>query len=127
MVRIRLTRMGSKFQPTYRIIVTDSRNARDSRPLETIGHYNPRTRPSTEVIQEDRALYWLSVGAQPSDSALNILTRNGTMARFERLRKGEAVEALVAEATANAQPLPSPRTNYPAPEAGQGKSKKDAK
>jgi small subunit ribosomal protein S16 len=119
--------MGSKFQPSYRIIVTDSRNARDARPLETIGHYNPRTRPSTEVIKEDRALYWLSVGAQPSESALNILTRNGTMARFERLRKGEAVEALVAEATANAQPLPSPRTNYPAPAAGEGKGKKDAK
>ncbi len=124
MVRIRLTRTGSKFQPSYRIIVTDSRRPRDTRPLETLGHYNPRTRPSTEVVKEDRALYWLSVGAQASESVANIFTRNGTMARLERLRKGESIEDLAAEAIANAKPLPSPRTNYPSPEAGQGKKSK---
>lgn len=127
MVKIRLTRIGSKFQPSYRLVVTDSRRQRDSRPLEVLGFYNPRTRPSTEVVKEDRVLYWLSVGAQPTESAQNILARVGTIARFERLRKGESIEALVAEAAANAKPLPSQRTNYPAPEAGKGNPKYSTK
>lgn len=123
MVRIRLTRVGSKFQPSYRIIVTDSRRPRDTRSIEVLGYYNPRTRPSTEVVDEERALYWLNVGAQPSDSVVNILKRTGTMGRFDRLRKGETVEALVAEAQANTPALPDQRTNYPAPVAGESKVK----
>ncbi|MEL6525641.1 MAG: 30S ribosomal protein S16, partial [Chloroflexota bacterium] len=79
MVRIRLTRVGSKKQPSYRIVVTDKRNARDSKSIENIGFYNPRTRPSTESIDEERALYWLSVGAQPSDAVNRILKRLGTL------------------------------------------------
>ncbi len=123
MVRIRLTRVGSKFQPSYRLIVTDSRSPRDTRAIEVLGYYNPRTRPSTEVVNEERALYWLSVGAQPSDSVVNILTRTGTMGRFDRLRKGEALETLVAEAQQSAPALPDQRTNYPAPAAGQSRIK----
>jgi small subunit ribosomal protein S16 len=124
MVKIRLTRTGSKFQASYRIIVTDSRRPRDTRPLEVLGFFNPRTRPSTEVVDEGRALYWLSVGAQPSESAENILKRLGTMDRFARMKKGESVETLVAEAAQTAKPLPDQRTNYPSPEAGATKSKK---
>lgn len=123
MVRIRLTRVGAKKQPTYRIIVNDGRKARDSRSLEILGHYNPRTLPSTEVVDEARVLYWLSVGAQPSESVASILKRTGTMARFERLRAGEAIEALVAEAEATRGALPDPRTNYPAPGPGESKQK----
>ena len=117
MVRIRLRRIGSKKQPSYRIVITDKRNARDSRYLEAIGFYNPRTRPHTVELQEDRALYWLSVGAQPSDSAAQLLKEKGTLERFARFRAGEDMEALVAEAKAAeeaAEPI-SPKTTYPAP------------
>lgn len=123
MVRIRLTRVGLKGQPSYRIVVTDKRKARDSKALETIGWYNPRTRPSTEKIDEGRALYWLSVGAQPSDSVNRILQRLGTLDRFARLKDGEEIEALVKEAEENLAELPDPRTNYPAPGDGESKVK----
>jgi small subunit ribosomal protein S16 len=125
MVRIRLRRVGLKKQPSYRIIVADQRSPRDGRYIEVIGQYNPRTIPITDIVDEARALYWLSTGAQPSDPVKKILVRTGTWARFERLRKGESMEALVAEAEAaqaNAAPI-SPKTRYPAPEAGQSRKK----
>jgi small subunit ribosomal protein S16 len=123
MLRIRLRRMGLKRQPSYRIVITDQRNSRDSAYLEVIGHHNPRTRPSTDVVDEARALHWLSVGAQPTEAVKKLMDRTGTWARFERLRKGEPMEALIAEAAAaaaNAAPV-SPRTRYPSPAAGQGR------
>lgn len=124
MVRIRLARVGLKKQPSYRIVVTDKRNARDGKYLEIIGHYNPRTRPDTEVVQEDRALYWLSVGAQPSEAVDSIFNRTGTKERYARLLSGDAtVEELVAEVEANPREMPDPRTNYPAPAAGESKLK----
>lgn len=124
MVRIRLSRVGLKKQPSYRIVITDGRRSRDSKYIEVIGHYNPRTRPSTEVVQEDRVLYWLSVGAQPSESVESILKRTGTMERFARFRAGEAtIEELVTEWEANKPELPDPRTNYPAPGPGESKLK----
>ena len=100
MVRIRLRRVGLKKQPSYRIVVADRESPRDGRYLEIIGFYNPRTEPITRDIKEDRALYWLSVGAQPSEPVDRILKKLGTMDRLERLRKGEAIETLVAEAEA---------------------------
>lgn len=118
MVRIRLMRIGQKKQPVYRIVITDKRNARDSRYLEAIGHYNPRTQPHTVELQEDRALYWLSVGASPSESVQQLLTETGTMGRFARFRSGEDMEALVAEANAEkeaAEPV-SAKTHYEAPQ-----------
>ena len=125
MVRIRLRRGGLKHQPTYRIVVADQRTKRDGRFIEIIGNHNPRTRPTTDVVEEERALFWLNNGAQPSDSVKRIFTRTGTWARFERLRKGEALDTLLAEAEASAAaaaPI-SARTNYPAPGAGQSKKK----
>lgn len=119
MVKIRLTRVGSKKQPSYRIVVMDSRTARDGKYIEILGYYNPRTQPSTEVVDEERALYWLSVGAQTTEAVDSIFNRLGTAERFKRLRAGEPLETLVAEAKANAKPLPSPRTNYPSPPAGK--------
>lgn len=117
MVRIRLMRIGQKKQPVYRLVITDRRNARDSRYIEAIGHYNPRTQPHTIEVNEERALYWLSVGAQPSESVAQLLTQTGTMDRYARMRGGEAVEALVAEAVTekDAADDVSPRTAYPAP------------
>lgn len=123
MVRIRLRRQGLKRQPTYRIVVIDKRKARDAGYLENIGYFNPRTRPNTEVIEEERALYWLSVGAQPSDRVKTIMQHTGTWDRFQRLRAGESIEDLVKEAEENKAELPSQRTNYPAPADGESKIK----
>jgi small subunit ribosomal protein S16 len=102
MVRIRLRRVGAKNQPSYRIVVTDSRSPRDGRFIEKIGFYNPRTEPATMVLDEARALHWLSHGAQPSDAVRHIMTKLGTSERFARLRAGEAVDDLIAEAEAGA-------------------------
>ncbi|MEM6283741.1 MAG: 30S ribosomal protein S16 [Chloroflexota bacterium] len=125
MVKIRMQRVGLKRQPSYRIVVTDSRKARNGNVIERIGHHNPRTRPETNVIAEDRALYWLSVGAQPSDAVRRIMGVTGTWARFERLRAGEEMETLVAEAVAAAEAAEptSLKTEYPAPAAGESKIK----
>jgi small subunit ribosomal protein S16 len=102
MVRIRLRRVGSKKQASYRVVVTDSRAPRDGRFIEVIGFYDPHTEPETVRIKEDRALYWLSVGAQPSKAVLRFLRARGTMARLIRLNQGEALEALAAEAEESA-------------------------
>ncbi len=77
MVKIRLARFGSKKNPHYRIVVADSRNRRDGRNIESIGRYNPRTEPSTIVVNEERAKYWLSVGAQPTDPVKKLLKIQG--------------------------------------------------
>ncbi|TMC66237.1 MAG: 30S ribosomal protein S16 [Chloroflexi bacterium] len=78
-VRIRLTRVGATKQPTYRVVVGDSRSARDSRSIETIGHYNPRTEPVEVNIDEDRARQWLSKGAQPSDTVARLFRNAGIL------------------------------------------------
>ena len=78
-VRIRLTRVGMTKQPTYRFVVTDSRNARDGRSLETLGHYNPRTDPVEITVNQDRAKEWLSRGAQPSDVVDRLFRRVGVL------------------------------------------------
>jgi small subunit ribosomal protein S16 len=98
MVKIRLRRMGKKKQPSYRVVVADSRSPRDGRFIETIGFYNPRTEPPTVQIKEDRALYWLSQGAQPTDAVARLLRNKGTLDRFTRLKEGEDLESLLAEA-----------------------------
>ena len=76
-VRIRLTRVGATKQPTYRVVVADSRSARDSRAIETIGHYNPRTDPIELSIDADKAKAWLAKGAQPSDTVVRLLRNAG--------------------------------------------------
>ena len=78
MVAIRLRRAGSKKRPYFRIVVTDSRAARDSSFVEILGHYNPRTRPALVDIQQERVDYWISKGAQPSDSVRTLIKRHLT-------------------------------------------------
>ncbi len=87
-VKIRLKRMGKKKQPTYRVVVADSRSPRDGRIIESIGRYDPRQDPSLIEIDGDRALYWLQTGAQPTERAKKLLEINGTWAKF-RVAKGE--------------------------------------
>jgi small subunit ribosomal protein S16 len=78
-VRIRLTRVGAKKQPAYRVVVADGRSARDGRAIETIGHYNPRTEPVEVAIDAERARYWLERGAQPSEPVVRLLRLAGVL------------------------------------------------
>jgi len=78
-VRIRLTRVGATKQPTYRVDVADSRSARDSRAIETIGHYNPRTEPIEVNIDADMAKAWLAKGAKPSDTVERLFKNAGIL------------------------------------------------
>ncbi len=108
MVRIRLRRMGAKRQPFYRIVVADKESPRDGAFIEVIGTYNPRTQPETVSVKEDRVFHWMKVGAQPSESVQQLLKKTGTAARFERLKKGESEETLLAEASAQQSGTPTP-------------------
>jgi small subunit ribosomal protein S16 len=89
-----------KGQPSYRIVAADKETQRDGRFLEIVGFYNPRTQPATIELKEDRVYDWLSKGAQPSESVVRVLKSIGAMDRYERFKKGEAVEALLEEAKA---------------------------
>ena len=79
MVKIRLKRIGMKKEPFYRIIVTDSRNGRDGRAIEELGYYNPVTDPAQLKVNDERAKYWLCVGAQPSDTCRGLLKKSGVI------------------------------------------------
>ena len=76
-VSMRLTRVGGKKDPVWRVVVADSRSPRDGRVIETIGRYNAQTEPSTIQIDEDRARHWLGQGAQPSDAVRKLLKTQG--------------------------------------------------
>ena len=78
-VRIRLTRVGAKKQPSYRVVVADGRSARDSRAIETLGHYNPRTEPIEFSVDEEKAKAWLAKGAQPSDTVVRLFKQAGIL------------------------------------------------
>ncbi len=90
MVKIRLMRTGMKKAPSYRVVVADARSPRDGRFIEIIGWYNPRTEPSTITIDEAKALKWLSVGAQPTDSVRSLFERTGINARFQEQKSVRA-------------------------------------
>ena len=83
MLRIRLRRVGGKKQPSYRVVVADSRAARDGRFVDHLGHYDPLTEPATVVIDEEKALKWLRQGAQPSEAVERMLKRLGTLERVK--------------------------------------------
>ncbi len=78
-VRIRLTRVGAKKQPSYRVVVADRRSARDSRAIETLGHYNPRTDPVEFKVDEEKAKAWLAKGAQPSETVVRLFRNAGIL------------------------------------------------
>ena len=79
MVVIRMRRAGSKKRPFFRVVVTDSRAARDSSFVEIIGHYNPRAKPAVVDVNKERVEYWIKRGAQPSDSVRTLIARHLTM------------------------------------------------
>jgi len=87
-VKIRLTRLGKKKQPTYRVVVIDSRKQRDGKYIEQLGFYDPRQDPSVVEINNERALYWLRTGAQPTERAQKLLEISGAWTQF-RVSKGD--------------------------------------
>lgn len=86
-VRIRLKRLGAKKRPFYRVVVADQRSPRDGRFIENIGKYHPLEDPSIIEIDEERALYWLGVGAQPSNTVRVLMTKVGVWERFQEAKK----------------------------------------
>jgi small subunit ribosomal protein S16 len=112
MVRIRLRRVGSRNQASYRVVVADKESPRDGRFIEIVGHYNPRTEPSTIVLKDDRVFYWLSVGAQPTEAVDGLFNQIKLWDRYERFKAGEDVDALVEEGSEIYQTrVKDPRTN----------------
>ncbi|HHY48891.1 MAG TPA: 30S ribosomal protein S16 [Alphaproteobacteria bacterium] len=79
MVTIRLRRQGKTKQPSYRIVIADKRSPRDGKFIEIIGHYNPVRQPKELVVKQDRARYWIGVGAQPSDTVARLLRQVGVL------------------------------------------------
>lgn len=80
MIKLRLRRTGAKKRPSYRIVVAEHTAPRDGRFIEILGHYDPRTEPATVKVNEERARYWLGVGAQPTDTVAGLLKRAGVIA-----------------------------------------------
>jgi small subunit ribosomal protein S16 len=107
--KIKLTRMGAKKQPTYRVVIQEERSKRDGRFIENIGFYNPRTEPPTIVLNQERVNYWLGVGAQPTESVGQLLKMAGITDRYYRMKarrgSGEAVPPVPE--TPGEQPLPA--------------------
>ena len=84
-VKMRLTRMGDKKSPFYRIVVADSRTGRDGAYIDKVGHYNPTTVPAEIVIDAEKAKEWLAKGVQPTDTVKNILVNTGVIAKPTKL------------------------------------------
>ena len=88
-VKIRLKRMGSNKKPFYRIVVADSRAPRDGKFIEEIGFYNPVSANKETRINDEKALKWLSEGAQPTDTAKNILSASGVMEKYHNSKRSK--------------------------------------
>ena len=110
-VRVRLTRVGSKKNPIWRVVVADQRSPRDGRVIETIGHYNPQTEPSTVVIDQDRLEHWLGRGAQPTNTIRKLMRVRQEPGAAQPEPASEAsepqAEAPAPEAEAAAEPAPA--------------------
>ena len=87
MVKIRLRRIGAKNQPSYRLVAADSRAPRNGAFINILGHYNPLTDPSTLVVDEEKTLYWLVKGAQPTATAARLLAKAGIMEKFKTVKE----------------------------------------
>lgn len=88
-VKLRMTRMGAKKRPFYRIVAADSRSPRDGRFIELLGTCNPCTNPAQVNLKEEEILKWLNNGAQPSDTVKNLLSKQGIMKKFADSKQGK--------------------------------------
>lgn len=107
-VKIRLTRLGKVHTPSYRVVVADSRTRRDGRAIEQIGQYHPLEEPSFVEIDSERAQYWLSVGAQPSDQVKALLKLTGDWQKFTG--EGEAVNTVKGRAAKESFEAPAAKS-----------------
>jgi small subunit ribosomal protein S16 len=96
-VKLRLRRMGKKKQPIYKLVAADSRSPRDGKFLEAVGFYNPLTNPHTLDLKEDRIMYWLNVGAQPTHTVKSLLRQKGINLKKELISKGFDEEKVKSE------------------------------
>lgn len=133
-VKIRLRRMGARGKPFYRVVVADSRSPRDGRFIALIGHYDPRAEPPTIKIDEEKALLWLSRGAQPSDTTRALLKKQGIIDKFqaaktEKTKKEPAAveQPPVAEEPKAEEKKPAPRKRKAAAAPAKPKAAKKPK
>jgi small subunit ribosomal protein S16 len=119
MVKIRLMRRGATKRPFYRVVVADSRSPRDGRFIENIGKYHPLEDPSLIEIDADRALHWLTSGAQPTEQVVNLLRTQGIWERFEAARTKRAPKP---GRSARAAKPPRPAKSRPSPAAAEARS-----
>ncbi|WP_349535288.1 30S ribosomal protein S16 [Leuconostoc citreum] len=106
-VKIRLKRMGAKKRPFYRVVIADSRSPRDGRFIETVGTYNPIAQPAEIKLDEAKILTWLSNGAQPSDTARNLLSNAGILAKFAEMKAAKKSTAAKPAASAASATKPT--------------------
>ena len=123
-VRIRLTRVGATKQPTYRVVVADSRSARDSRSIETLGHYNPRKDPVEFEVDADKAKAWIAKGALPSDTVARLFRNVGVLAadtapKYKKVEKAAKPAAAAKAETAPKAPKPEPAASAEPVEAAE--------
>lgn len=90
MVRIRLQRLGSRHAPFFRVVVMDSKKAQKSKYIENLGYYDPTKHPQIVELKEDRVRHWLSVGAQPSDTARSLIRKQGILKQIHEEKAGKA-------------------------------------
>ncbi len=128
MIRIRLTRVGKKGRPSYRIVVADVRAPRDGSYLEWIGNYDPMANPPAVTLKQDRAAHWLSMGASPSDAVARILDQQGLMERAHTFknRGRDTSEAATSDAPAAATAVAdAPADDVPADDTPSEDSPED--
>ena len=114
-VKIRLTRLGKKKQPTYRVVVMDSRKPRDGKYIEQLGIYDPRQEPSLITIDNERALHWLQTGAQPTERARKLLEISGAWTQF-KVARGD-IHTVGGDEPKSAAPEPQPEPEPVVPDA----------
>jgi len=128
-VRVRLTRVGSKKNPAWRVVVADQRSARDGRIIESIGHYNPQTEPSTIVIDRERLQHWVDQGAQPTNTVRKLMRAPDTVTQAIAPEAAPAsapvagsdeagAEASTEEGEAGTVPAPDERGDAESPAEG---------
>ena len=109
MVALRLTRIGAKKKPFYRVVAIDSRRARDSKTIEILGHYNPRPDPIEIDLKRERIDYWLGVGAQPSDTVKRLIKFFDANGAILAQPKRENAQKATAENKPEPKPAPAPK------------------
>ena len=103
-VRVRLTRVGSRKNPVWRVVVADGRSPRDGRFIETVGHYNPQTKPSTIVLDNERLQHWIDRGAQPSGTVKKLMRSRSTPASGQPPEPSEEAPAEPAVVVGESEP-----------------------